>query len=144
MAARKSFAVDMPTGNSPLGTYAAMGAFIASLLVVVVALLIHFLNAAGIAPRTDTFIDNLAILGFGILVGTVGMRQEAVIQAAAKINGLQHEVDAAHIRLDKQNAPQAGSADKIVTTTTVVAPVPTAVAPTPELPPDDPEHALKG
>jgi hypothetical protein len=81
------------------------GALVASLAALGAAILYRFLFRVG-----DPFLDQLATLGFGVLIGTVGMRAEAVSQAAAKVNGLERDVQAAHARLDATGAPPSGKA----------------------------------
>ena len=91
---------------SPLGRYSAIGALIASLLVLVAAVATHVIYA-----RSDSLLDTMAVLALGILLGqsngvAVG-RQEGNTEATNTINGLHAQVNALHRRADLGHLPAA-------------------------------------
>lgn len=99
-------------GASPLGRYAPLAAVVAAIAILLTALLPRVVAPfTGQPAVTDAFVDNLAFLAVGVLFGQqVGLqvgRQEAVTVAAAKINGLEGQVAAAHRRLDAAAVPPA-------------------------------------
>lgn len=95
------------TGVSPLGRFAAPASAFACLLVVAAAVLNRLLHPG----QGDSFLEMLAVLGFGVLIGQpLGMAQgraQGEAEAAAKINGLATQVQAANLRLDATGAPSA-------------------------------------
>lgn len=93
--------------NGPLGKYANVAALYGSVFVLTVNVLVHAIVAVFGIGRVDLFLDQLSILAFGILMGQTGAHTEAVQVAAAKINGLEAEVRAAHSRADKGGLPPA-------------------------------------
>lgn len=100
-------------GQNPLGRYATIGALAASLIAVVAAIAAHLIGpvigALIGAPQgsigSDAFLDNLAYVGFLVLVG--GQRVTTSADATAMINGQAAKVEAAHRRLDAISAPPA-------------------------------------
>jgi hypothetical protein len=96
--------------QSPLGRYAPIVAALGSLAVLFLAGIIHLLSSLGLAT-TDSFIDNLAILGFGVIVGQIGAHTEAVQTAANKINGLEARVAENTVRANKADLPPASPAE---------------------------------
>lgn len=98
------------TSGSPLGQYAALGAFIASLGAVFAAILLRVLTVIFQGQViADSFLDNLAILGFGVLIGTIGIQNTATQMAARQLNGTQEQLAAIHARLDAVNVPPAAN-----------------------------------
>lgn len=93
---------------SPLGRYAPMAAAAASLFVIVAAVLVHAFGKA------DTFLDYLAVLAFGTLIGVpLGAAQgraEGTANAVQAINGALAQGHAANARLDAIGAPSAAAA----------------------------------
>lgn len=102
--------------QSPFGRYAPLAAAVAALAILATALLPRVLAGfSGVGATPDPFVDNLAFLAVGVLFGQqVGLsagREQGVMEATAKINGLQREVAAAHHRLDAAGAPPADDQD---------------------------------
>lgn len=93
----------MGSDVSPLGKYQNIGAFVAALSAVFAAIAAHLVQI------DDGFLDNLAILGFGVLIGQRGASNEAQMIAAQKVNGQQARIEALHKRLDDLGAPAADS-----------------------------------
>lgn len=93
--------------GGPLGKYATIGAFIASLGVVLVWVLLSAAESLEIGSGPTDQMTTFAILGFGILIGQVGMNQQAQIIASEKLNGQREAVAALHRRLDAANISPA-------------------------------------
>lgn len=103
------------TPVSPLGRYSQIGALAASFLVLAAWLVVRVAAAIqGHVPPPDGQLDTLAFGAFLLLIGQgsgfLAGRQEGQTQAAATINGMAHDVAAAHTRLDEIGAPAAAVA----------------------------------
>lgn len=93
--------------SSPLGKYSAVVAVVVVLAVIIAALFNHTFG------DPDSFIDNLAILAFGITIGTAG--------SLTMLNGTvqkvdNHELEIKQIRASQSNADvRATNADSRAT-----------------------------
>ncbi len=94
------------TPVSPLGRYSAIAALVVSLGVIAAAVLYRVLYREG-----DPFLDQAAMVAVGVVLGSAGGvavgSQAGQAAAAARINGLASQVQAANLRLDASGAPSA-------------------------------------
>lgn len=95
------------TPVSPLGRYSAIAALVVSLGVILAAVLYRVLYREG-----DPFLDQAAMVAVGVVLGSAGGvavgTQAGQSAAAARINGLASQVQAANLRLDATpGAPSA-------------------------------------
>lgn len=94
------------TPVSPLGRYSAVVAVVAALGLIAGAVVYRILYREG-----DAWLDSAAMIAIGAIFAApvglaVGARQ-GESAAAAKINGLASQVQAANLRLDAAGAPSA-------------------------------------
>lgn len=74
-------------GNQLLGKYAVPIAAVVTIGVIVLALLQHFLVVLGFTTENDSFIDSIAMVAFGIVLGGAG--------SLVTLNGTVKKADAA-------------------------------------------------
>ncbi len=92
--------------SSPLGRYSAIVAALVVVALIASAILYRLVYREG-----DQWLDSAALLAIGAVLATpvgaaIGARQGEAA-AAAKINGLASQVQAANLRLDAAGAPSA-------------------------------------
>lgn len=97
--------------NSPLGKYANVAALIASLGILFLWGLLTVFHSLGIGIGPSSDLDTFAVLSVGVLVGQIGMNQQAQIVAAEKLNGQKEMLRALHRRLDIAGIPTVDRTD---------------------------------